>query len=479
MQPFIGALMFALTRPKINVSAQPRSLQAWKFLWDQCATSVAEAGLDVGLWARSESYSSVDGVEGFEIRLSFLSDCMKIVSQDPGLWTRKRLGITLEPDPEVGIVTNEGFKISELLVVSLHSFDNAGYECTADAVAVTADDRFVLVHLQCHMDAFSRPRNAIGLQCHCDSVVLDTAAFYWGTDLMRALDLANSKSASSGWTIMTPGCLGVFCLPEKPDGYDYVVCRTRVGKTRKWLVHSLSESCGFKNAETIIRRSWQRVQRTTLDKRPCMSTHRVEPHVCLENVIEVVSHLDPPAVRDTSLLQLQADEEWAADVERHLQQSQLSECQEQHVEQEDSGRIILLQYKSHPHEFLVALTTGVALRACRDALTAEHRHFILPDSGTKVFIKPEQWQVVMTHIQGRELRPYHVIVAEEYEHLVTECLKTIPFRRRPKLKPRIGRMYLSHADDSDIVLGEPCELGDFVPILLLLSCSRHQHTMGL
>lgn len=59
----------------------------------------------------------------------------------------------------------------------------------------------------------------------------------------------------------------------------------------------------------------------------------------------------------------------------------------------------------------------------------------------------------MSSLEGHELRPYHVVVSDEYQHLVEESLLAISFRRRPKLKPGVGRSLLvdaspdTHAQD--------------------------------
>lgn len=119
----------------------------------------------------------------------------------------------------------------------------------------------------------------------------------------------------------------------------------------------------------------------------------------------------------------------------------------------------------------------VALRACRDALTAAHRCCIL-DSGAKVFIKPEQWDVVMASLSGfpRPLRPYHVIVAAEYEHLVQESLLAICCRRRPKLKQpeHVGRsLLLSTNQPAESAVDDLCatRVGILQPLRTFLCCA--------
>jgi hypothetical protein len=158
----------------------------------------------------------------------------------------------------------------------------------------------------------------------------------------------------------------------------------------------------------------------------------------ITQVVESISHEEPGAERDPEVAQLQVDMNWASHVEQRLQG-----CHEPLTEREDTSEesIWLLRYASHPQEFKDALLEGLPLRACRNALDAAHRPCILPDSGAKIFIRPEQWDAVMPWLEGRSLRPYHVIVSACFEHLIHECLMAIPYRRRPKLKQpeHVGR----------------------------------------
>lgn len=194
-----------------------------------------------------------------------------------------------------------------------------------------------------------------------------------------------------------------------------------------------------------------------------------DPHRAVQDddVVQEIVHDEPGAVRDPLLASLQADEDWASSVERRLHGC---DNMPESTGVPEPEKIWLLQFKSHPREFKEALLEGVALRACRDALAAEHRPCILPVSEAKIFIKPEQWEAVMTTLEGHQLRPYHVIVAASYEHLVAECLQNISYRRRPKLKTpdSIGRRLLGFQDVPDVsaasVLAESeAEFGSWSP----------------
>jgi len=132
------------------------------------------------------------------------------------------------------------------------------------------------------------------------------------------------------------------------------------------------------------------------------------------------------------LLAMRADELFAQRVEQEIGAAPA------HVEATEvrpSERIFLLQYDSHPLEFWDALVGGTPLRACRHALEAAGHSCVLPVSNAKIFVDPSQWHAVMSVLLGRDdLRPYHVVVAEQFEHLVEESVLSIRCKKRPKMK---------------------------------------------
>lgn len=223
----------------------------------------------------------------------------------------------------------------------------------------------------------------------------------------------------------------------------------------------------------LLRRSWSEV-RAEIATQLTPEQSDLPQHAEKEcEPVQSIVHDEAPAVRDPDLLNLQADEEWASSVEMLLHGGYTipESSEDNHAEE-----IWLLQFKSHPHEFKEALSDGIPLRACRDALAAENRPFILPESEAKIFIKPEQWEAVMSSLKGQELRPYHVIVTSSYEHLVTECLLSIPYRRRPKLKTPSGRKVLT-SEEGLKTFGEntfsecDAEIGSFRVLRTFLCCA--------
>ncbi|CAE8700200.1 unnamed protein product [Polarella glacialis] len=91
--------------------------------------------------------------------------------------------------------------------------------------------------------------------------------------------------------------------------------------------------------------------------------------------------------------------------------------------------VIILKFVRAPEAYRKALMEGPELRECRDALEGRA---LLP-SGAKVFVRPEHYESVMEGIRRsglKELFTSHVIVAQEFEHLVEKALFSVPSNDR-------------------------------------------------
>jgi len=76
---------------------------------------------------------------------------------------------------------------------------------------------------------------------------------------------------------------------------------------------------------------------------------------------------------------------------------------------------------------------GRMLQQCLLELQRSGHSWIL-NSGAKIFVRPHQWEMVMEAVAGKDLRTYHVIVAEEFKHLLEDTVRQIRCRSRPKFK---------------------------------------------
>jgi len=95
--------------------------------------------------------------------------------------------------------------------------------------------------------------------------------------------------------------------------------------------------------------------------------------------------------------------------------------------------IFLHQYSRCPAPFHEALRDGRELEPVRAALEQAGHSWELP-SGAKIFVYPEQFAAVAAVLARRELRPYHIAVAEAFEPLVREALSHLPSRQRIDLR---------------------------------------------
>jgi len=170
------------------------------------------------------------------------------------------------------------------------------------------------------------------------------------------------------------------------------------------------------------------------------------------DVIQEVTHdmNDPPA----EVLEEEAVEIVSASYAQHIE-VQIGQGHVGAVEDasEVNEQNYMLIYAHHPAEFLYALMEGPPLKHCRDNLAAVGHSSLLPQSGAKVVVRPHQWQSVMTVLQGRDLGPYHVIVAAEFEHLVEESILSIRCKRRPRVK-KGGRELLPPPEHEEVQADE-------------------------
>eukprot|EP00444_Apocalathium_aciculiferum_P069655 CAMPEP_0183573686 /NCGR_PEP_ID=MMETSP0371-20130417/131609_1 /TAXON_ID=268820 /ORGANISM="Peridinium aciculiferum, Strain PAER-2" /LENGTH=227 /DNA_ID=CAMNT_0025783689 /DNA_START=12 /DNA_END=695 /DNA_ORIENTATION=+ len=138
-----------------------------------------------------------------------------------------------------------------------------------------------------------------------------------------------------------------------------------------------------------------------------------------------------------------------------------------------SVTVILLHFSRSPEAFRVALMEGPELQPCRQALTDAAKDAKL-ESGAKAFVRPEHYDAMCEaiHSTGRKLYTSHVLVAEEFEHLVLDAVDCLPssegVRRRDRenlaaswdtlsseLKLRVRRTFIYFHVPSSLYSGTP------------------------
>lgn len=86
--------------------------------------------------------------------------------------------------------------------------------------------------------------------------------------------------------------------------------------------------------------------------------------------------------------------------------------------------VILLEVKRTPKDLRDAVLNGPELADLRDALGARHSDVELK-SGAKLFVRPCQYEAVVRAVRDMDLKPRHIIVAVDYEALVTGVIKGV------------------------------------------------------
>jgi len=154
------------------------------------------------------------------------------------------------------------------------------------------------------------------------------------------------------------------------------------------------------------------------------------------DVIQDVDHGEEEAAqREPSLLQEQADHDWADGVLNFV----LQDSQEFANERED---VHVYTYSRTPKEFIRALLEGQDLGHVREAL-ANHGYNCVLESGAKVFVKPEQYSVVMQALEQSDivLRSSCVIVAQTFVPELEASLASIASRKNVRVK-KAGKLHM-------------------------------------
>eukprot|EP00931_Biecheleriopsis_adriatica_P102938 TRINITY_DN77843_c0_g1_i1.p1 TRINITY_DN77843_c0_g1~~TRINITY_DN77843_c0_g1_i1.p1 ORF type:complete len:593 (-),score=108.18 TRINITY_DN77843_c0_g1_i1:236-2014(-) len=98
-----------------------------------------------------------------------------------------------------------------------------------------------------------------------------------------------------------------------------------------------------------------------------------------------------------------------------------------------SFAVHVIQYSRHPKMLRRALLEGEELKECRDELAARG-YSCEQSSGAKVFVLPEQFEPVIAAIEDQDLKPWHVVVSDEFEKAVVRTVKQLPSQEQVREK---------------------------------------------
>jgi len=117
--------------------------------------------------------------------------------------------------------------------------------------------------------------------------------------------------------------------------------------------------------------------------------------------------------------------------------AQLQDVTEQSSTQSTPAMFVILETSRDPKSLRTALWEAKELEETRRALAFAGFSIELP-CGAKIFVSPSQYQTAVSELNARDikLKPKHVIVAPEYESLVTRVISGLPSKERVRIQSR-------------------------------------------
>jgi len=222
------------------------------------------------------------------------------------------------------------------------------------------------------------------------------AAVYIGKTIPALLDLVSTTTGEvCGWKLhgYDTKTLSCYCIPLSPEGfknsifgklprvefYDFETfpcpeIRRRLTEEESLAVNK--QNCQLAN---VLQRSWDQLVRAS----PASAHPPTQlPELTLETVIESVAHADPPARRDPELAALQADLQWAEDVENHIRDGATNDGGAQQAQL--SNRVNLISFRSGKGElFRRMLLQDKEFKPLRKSLKKHGYPLVLQPSSTR------------------------------------------------------------------------------------------------
>merc|ERR1712129_539363 len=107
---------------------------------------------------------------------------------------------------------------------------------------------------------------------------------------------------------------------------------------------------------------------------------------------------------------------------------------------QDGFHVHIIEYSRHPQSLRRALLGCDSLMTCRRSLREKG---LSPElqSGAKIFVPAEFYEAVVVAVQGLEdlrLKPWHVVVSEEFEEAVIAAAASLPSREQVRMKHNLA-----------------------------------------
>lgn len=421
----IGSAIFAGTRQHIDPTVV-FPLSVWLQVWEACVLATQERGLSVRLWAESTHCRMIlltDSMPGGKGLVGCLTlPCTRAEIQR--LWQVVKLdeGGVLDLDVEERVQCTEDVAFSLASVwTGQEATDGTCRMFFFAGLFLLSTGRFAWLSKVPNGD--ENARNAVvvlGSDLRCLLGIV--------SDMMHRPALCDQESKllqELVWDDLQQGCYDDFLLSPVPADASAVVSLDQTCN-RDLVVDEIEVDL------EIALEDWP-VQAPVVT--PVLQTQYAAP------VVQNVFHIEPAAMRDETLLNLQSDEQFAEDVERQLRSVPgIAAAEEAQVQPQICEPVNILRFGGgNTEDFRKRLMLGPELRSCCQELGHEWHH----PSGALIFVNPEQLPEVLRQLANHELHPFHLVVAQSKEYLIDEVLASMPCRKRPKEK-RGKRLSLSN-----------------------------------
>jgi len=432
----LAAVAFAISRPKFLANGPQLGIKTWAELWDICAASVWQDGLDPKLWVKS-AYARLIcecrcmgacmcydfGAGEAVICKSCLNDsdqCGCLAPRPSSMFcTKTELQFCEEDTFVVDLVSRvmpeasiSGVLMASAQLCRVQNIYPAFEDLVFDALVVLSDKRFAWIAFEANQSSQEANASAMNRKLHANFTKHAATSYKGGLYIHSELH-------------------GVF----EAVGASWIERNGRLSAVRRLQLPSMHHSSfsypKFGDAEFDGAWRFLTVSAAFLQ---CCDPELPLPGVNEQVVVDdLISHpsSDPPAFRDEEVasvaVRVQADDDFALQVERRLAGGAR--------ELDLSNAVHIISFRSGQGElFRRMLLQDKEFSPLRKSLQAAGYPLILQPSEAIVLVRPDQYLDVIDSntLHSHTLKRYMVIVAESEEYLMDEVLLRMASRQRPR-----------------------------------------------
>jgi len=212
------------------------------------------------------------------------------------------------------------------------------------------------------------------------------------------------------------------------------------GATKKYDLHdnsckTLSKYAQFKDSFFYSASLMTKPRDPTAKPKASASSERQQGRKIkpLPRVIQYIAHSQEAAGMPAAEAAAVVHEQWAQQVELNVGARSFGSTGEELVL---CQRIMLLDFKRHPSEFVTRLCEGPELHSCRERMQDQNLSCQL-EGKAFIFVEPFQYDFAVSaaiEYTQSNLRAHHVITSEHFEPKVMQAVRTLPSRSNVRLR---------------------------------------------